>query len=223
MNKVLVVSAHPDDETLGAGGTLLKHKSNGDQLFWLNGTKIDDKNPINLTKSKERKKEIQKVIKLYGIEEFFQLNYISTKLNSLTKLPMIQDISEIFTYVKPEIIYVVNRNDAHSDHRYLCDAVISASKTFRQPSIKKILMYECISETEFSIPLMENAFLPNYFVDITSFLDKKIEIMKIYSSEMSKPPFPRSVENIKALATFRGSTAGVLAAEAFQSLMIIDK
>ena len=84
-------------------------------------------------------------------------------------------------------------------------------------------MYECISETEFSAPLNENVFIPNYFVDITPFLDEKLKIMKVYSSEISEPPFPRSEKNIRALATFRGSTAGVIAAEAFQTLKIIDK
>ena len=84
-------------------------------------------------------------------------------------------------------------------------------------------MYECLSETEFAAPLAENIFIPNYFVDVTPFLDKKIEIMKTYSSEISEPPFPRSEKNIRALATYRGSMANVIAAEAFQILKLIDK
>tara|TARA_B100001175_G_C19515106_1_gene646936 strand:- start:23985 stop:24656 length:672 start_codon:yes stop_codon:yes gene_type:complete len=223
MNKILVISAHPDDETLGVGGTLLKHKSNGDQLFWLNATKIDNGDPILTERFNQREKEIQKVSQLYGFKEFIQLNYITTQLNSKSKISMISEISKILTRLKPEIIYVVNRSDSHSDHRYLFESFYSASKTFRQPSIKKILMYECISETEFSAPLNENVFIPNYFVDITPFLDEKLKIMKVYSSEISEPPFPRSEKNIRALATFRGSTAGVIAAEAFQTLKIIDK
>jgi LmbE family N-acetylglucosaminyl deacetylase len=223
MSKVIVISAHPDDETLGVGGTLLKHKFNGDKLFWLNATKLD-KGDLNLNKRVEkREKEIQEVIKKFGFEEFIQLDYITTKLNSESKLLMIPKISQIFSRIKPEIVYVVNRSDSHSDHRYLFEAVFSASKTFRQPSIKKILMYECISETEFSAPLTENIFIPNYFVDITPFLEEKLKILNIYTSEISDPPFPRSAENIRALATLRGSTAGVMAAEAFHSLKIIDK
>ena len=223
MNKVIVISAHPDDETLGVGGTLLKHKFNGDKLFWLNATKLDKEDPNLNKRIDEREKEIQEVIKKFGFEEFIQLDYIATQLNSESKLLMIPKMTQIFSRIKPEIVYVVNRSDSHSDHRYLFEAVFSASKTFRQPSIKKILMYECISETEFSAPLTENIFIPNYFVDITPFLDEKINIMNIYTSEISDPPFPRSEENIRALATLRGSTAGVIAAEAFHSLKIIDK
>ena len=223
MRRVLVVSAHPDDETLGVGGTLLKHKFEGDSLFWLNATKIDSSNLDNKKRYKEREKELDKVIELYGFEEFIQMDFITTQLSSQSKIKMIPQLSEIFLRLKPEIIYVVNRSDAHSDHRYLFESVYSASKTFRQPSIKKILMFECLSETEFSVPLSDFVFLPNYFVDISSYLDQKIEIMKTYSSEMSEPPFPRSESNIRALATLRGSTSGVLAAEAFQVLKIIDK
>jgi len=223
MNKVIVISAHPDDETLGVGGTLLKHKFNGDKLFWLNATKLDKEDPNLKKRIDEREKEIQEVIKKFGFEEFIQLDYITTQLNSESKLLMIPKMTQIFSRIEPEIVYVVNRSDSHSDHRYLFEAVFSASKTFRQPSIKKILMYECISETEFSAPLTENIFIPNYFVDITPFLDEKINIMNIYTSEISDPPFPRSEENIRALATLRGSTAGVIAAEAFHSLKIIDK
>ena len=84
-------------------------------------------------------------------------------------------------------------------------------------------MYECISETEFAPPLHENIFIPNYFVDISDYINEKKSIMKVYSSELGKHPFPRSEKNIDALATFRGASVGVKYAEAFQVLKIIDK
>ena len=124
--------------------------------------------------------------------------------------------------VKPEVIYSLNRSDAHSDHRYLSDAVMSCTKSFRYPFIKKVLMYECISETEFAPAFFEKVFIPNYFVDITKYIDKKLEIMRIFESELGEPPFPRSLENIKALARFRGSSIGFHFAEAFQVVKIIE-
>jgi hypothetical protein len=84
-------------------------------------------------------------------------------------------------------------------------------------------MYECISETEFAPQLPEKVFIPNYFVDISEFFDKKLEIMQVYQSELGEHPFPRSNRNIQALATFRGATVGVNYAEAFQLLKFIDK
>ena len=144
-------------------------------------------------------------------------------LCSSSLIKMVPDISSIFSEVKPEIIYTLNRSDAHSDHRVIFDAVMACTKSFRYPFIKQILMYECISETEFAPALAEKAFLPNYFIDITDYLDKKNEIMKVFESEIAEHPFPRSLENIKALAHFRGASVGVKYAEAFQLLKYIDK
>ena len=84
-------------------------------------------------------------------------------------------------------------------------------------------MYECISETEFGAALPENHFMPNYFVDISSYFKEKLEIMAIYDSEIGEHPFPRSNRNIEALATFRGASVGVEYAESFQVLKWIDK
>ena len=79
-------------------------------------------------------------------------------------------------------------------------------------------MYETLSETDYAPPFYETAFLPNSFSDISSFLEIKIEIMRIYKGEMKEHPFPRSEQNIRSLATVRGATAGVKYAEAFMLL-----
>jgi LmbE family N-acetylglucosaminyl deacetylase len=84
-------------------------------------------------------------------------------------------------------------------------------------------MYECISETEFAPALFEKAFIPNYFVDISPYHTRKMEIMKVYESELGEHPFPRSERNIEALSVFRGATAGVEYAEAFQLIKFLDK
>ena len=221
--RILILIAHPDDETLGAGGTLLSHKFLGDKIYWINATEINEQVGYSSEQIKKREIQIKKVIKLYGFEKFYQLNFTTTQLNSLSLLKLISQISKIFKEIKPEIIYTLNRSDAHSDHRILFEAVYSCTKSFRHPYIKKILMYECLSETEFSAPFSEYIFIPNYFVDITKFLDEKIEIMKIFESEIGTHPFPRSEKNIRALASFRGATAGVESAEAFHALKIILK
>lgn len=222
MKNVIIISAHPDDETIGAGGTLLKHKKNGDNIYWLNVTSIFESQGFSQEKIKQRSEEIKKVSDLYGFKEVFLLDYPTMTLTSESILTLVPKISSIFNSVQPEIIYTLNRSDAHSDHRVLSQAVMASTKSFRHPYIKKVLMYECISETEFAPAFPENTFIPNYFVDVTDFLNEKIEIMKIYQSEIGQPPFPRSIENLTALATFRGSSSGCMFAEAFQVVKIID-
>jgi len=223
MKKVIVISAHPDDETLGVGGTILKHIANGDDVYWLIITNVFENQGFSKERVESRQLEISKVEKIFGFRKTYNLNYPTMTLSSSSLIKMVPDISSIFSEVKPEIIYTLNRSDAHSDHRVIFDAVMACTKSFRYPFIKQILMYECISETEFAPALAEKAFIPNYFVDITDFIDKKNEIMKIFTSEIGEHPFPRSVENIKSLAHFRGASVNVKYAEAFQLLKFIDK
>ncbi|RWX02381.1 PIG-L deacetylase family protein [Flavobacterium cerinum] len=223
MKNVIVISAHPDDETLGAGGTILKHVANGDNVYWLIVTNVFENQGFSKERVESRQDEIREVEKLLGITKTYLLDYPTMTLSSSSLIKMVPEISTVFSKVQPEIIYTLNRSDAHSDHRVIFDAVMACTKSFRYPFIKQILMYECISETEFAPALAEKAFLPNYFVDITDYLDRKNEIMKVFESEIAEHPFPRSLENIRALAHFRGASVGVKYAEAFQLLKYIDK
>ena len=222
MKKVLVVSVHPDDETLGCGGTLLKHYHNGDKLYWLILTAPSKSRGYSDEFISDRKKQIANVAVKYNFEKVIELNHEAGGLYDVDETLLISSISDAVTELQPHTVYTVNRSDVHSDHRIAFDAVISATKSFRYPFIKKLLMYECISETEMAPPLEGNIFSPNVFVDISDYLNEKINIMKIYESEIQQQPMPRSIENIRALATFRGSTVAVKYAEAFMLLRQID-
>ncbi len=215
MKKILAVAVHPDDETLGCGGALLKHKNNGDDIYWLIITSIDVENGWEKDKVESRQKEIDSVSKMYGFCVTHSLNFPTTRLDTIPMKDLISEISKIIQKVEPDIIYVPNRSDIHTDHQVAFKAIMSCTKVFRNSFIRKILMYECLSETEFSPSLQTDVFIPNVFVDITGFLEEKIKIMKMYRGEMGAFPFPRSEENIRALAMYRGATAGVEAAEAF--------
>lgn len=214
MKKIIVISAHPDDEILGAGGTLIRHRDNGDEIHWLIATKISEDQGFSKERVSSRQIEIDKVASELQMQ-VHNLEYPTMGLSSRDLLTMVPTVSKIFQEVKPEVIYVLNRSDAHSDHRILFDAVMACTKSFRYPSLREILMYECISETEFAPALPEKAFLPNCFIDITETLNEKIDLMQIYKSELGEHPFPRSERNITALATFRGASCGVEYAEAF--------
>lgn len=76
-------------------------------------------------------------------------------------------------------------------------------------------MGETISETEFAPSTKEYCFQPNVFIDISEYIDKKIEIMEVFKSEVGQHPFPRSSQNIRALANFRGASCNCNYAESF--------
>lgn len=222
MKNIIVISAHPDDEVLGAGGALLKHKTNGDNIFWLIATNMSEAYGYDTIQVERRTKEIQNIAKMLNIKKVFCLDYPPMELTTHSSSAIIKKISTVFQEVEPEIIYMVNRTDAHSDHRYLAEAVFACTKSFRYPYIRKVLMYECISETEFAPQFQDSVFIPNYFIDITSFIEQKLDLMKIYQSELGNHPFPRNLENIRALALYRGAITGVKYAEAFQVVKIIE-
>ena len=210
-NKVLTIAVHPDDETLGCGGTLLKHKVNSDEIHWLICTTINKSHSYYET----REEEIEKVTELYGFNSVHNLRLKTMQVDEYSMSELVGQISKVINEVKPNIIYLPFKGDVHSDHRKIFEAAYSCTKSFRYPFIKRIYMIETLSETEFAPSTKEDSFIPNSFVDISPFMDKKIEIMKIFKSEIAEHPFPRSVKNLKALGTLRGATCGCEYAESF--------
>jgi len=216
--KILVIAPHPDDETLGCGGTLLRHCAAGDELHWMIMTKITEEIGFNKDSIIARRKEIDMVADQYQFSSVYQTHFVTTRLDMVAKSELVAEVSGFIRKVKADTIYIPYRNDIHSDHMAVFDAVASCTKSFRYPFVRRVRVYETLSETEFSISSNNNGFHPNLWMDISPYLDKKIEIMSLYEGEMSKHPFPRSEKNIRALATLRGATVGVDAAEAFISL-----
>jgi N-acetylglucosamine malate deacetylase 1 len=218
MNKVLVIAVHPDDETLGCGGTILKHKHEGDEVHWLIATELKKSDAIDINRVTKRNNEIKKIANFFKFDSINRLNISATKVDEISTNHLVDKISSVVSKVKPSIIYLPFKADVHSDHRHIFDAAYSCTKSFRYPFIKQIYMMETLSETEFALSTREDSFIPNVFIDISNYLDKKIEAMKIYKGEMDNHPFPRSEKNIKAISTFRGASSGCEYAESFMLL-----
>ncbi len=217
-NKVLVIAVHPDDETIGCGGTLLKHKSNNDEINWLICTSISEEHEdYNL-----RQNQIDKVSKLYKFDSVHDLKLKASQVDEYPFGQLIDKISDVINIVKPNIIYLPFKHDVHSDHRKIFEASFSCTKSFRYPFIKKILCIETVSETDFAPSFKDESFVPNVFIDITDFIEEKIEILRVYEKELERHPFPRSEKNVLALATTRGAVSACEYAESFILLKEIN-
>lgn len=220
MKRVMCVAVHADDETLGCGGTLLKHKAEGDEIYWLLLTGPTKDHPSNFSEEhiQERQERVEKVSNAYGFSGLRYLALPTQLLHTLDLREIIKQIDKAINEIKPNIIYLMNCNDVHSDHRVAFNAAYACTKSFRKPFIEQILMMETLSETEFALSSQATVFVPNVYVDISKYIDKKLEIMQMYPREIMQEPYPRSLSSIKALARTRGSRAGVMFAEAFQLL-----
>lgn len=217
---ILFVSVHPDDETYGCAGTILKHKAMGDEIFWLNLTGATIEHPYGFSQEMLDAREalVAKIISAYGFSGHSNLNLPTQMLDTLDARDIIGPIDRIVSDWKPEVIYLPNRSDAHSDHRIGFSAAYAITKNFRKPFIKRILMYETLSETEFAPALPEMAFSPNTFVDISDYFEQKLEIVRMYDTELMPDPLPRSIHAVTGLAAYRGSRIGAKYAEAFMLL-----
>lgn len=210
---ILVISPHPDDETLGAGGTLLKMKDSGHKIFWLNVTNMKLEYGYTDERVKERNEEIAKVKEAYGFSGFYNFEMKPAGMDLYETGELVSRLKSVLEEVEPELLFIPYGFDVHSDHRVIFDAIYSCIKSFRAPYLKTVLCMEIISETDQALQM--NSFSPNVFVDISDYIDKKIDIMSIYKSEFHSSPYPRSEQAIRGLASYRGATAYHEFSEAF--------
>ena len=215
--RVLAISTHPDDETLGCGGTLLRHAAAGDELYWLVVTvpAEGEWSPEIIAAAAD---QVQRVGEAYGMRRVFKSNLPTTRLDTTPQNELIKNIRSVITEVKPNVIYLVHEGDVHTDHHAVFKATFSVLKSFYMTkwNVRRILSYETLSSTEAAAPSLVRAFVPNVYSDITPYLERKIEIMNIFKTEQQDDLFPRGDSAIRALARFRGATIGVEYAEAFQ-------
>tara|TARA_B100000989_G_scaffold294175_2_gene272805 strand:- start:30773 stop:31459 length:687 start_codon:yes stop_codon:yes gene_type:complete len=228
MSKVFVVAAHPDDEVLGCGGTLLKHISNGDKVFILfvsDGVSARYRSSEKIKCSKEileREKMARKVAK---IGKFMIVDFLNLKNLELHTYPhnfLTNIIISYFKKYKPDIVYTHYECDLNVDHYYTFFSTFVASRPNSEFKIKKFLSFEIPSSTDWGIKSNNKLFNPNYFVDISKFSKKKESLLNQYKFEMRKTPHSRSITNINSLSIVRGGTAGLHKAEAFLVNRILD-
>lgn len=221
MNRIMVVSPHPDDETLGAGGSLLKYKNQGKDIFWLNITNMSENYGYAQERVSKRNDEIRLVNERYGFRDFLNLELEPAGLEKYSFSDIYPQVADFLLQVKPDTLILPNPSDAHTDHEAVFRWLSPFTKSFRYPFIQKVLVMEILSETEFSME--DTAFKPNYFVDISDFMDEKVEMMKLYETEIGSGNFPRSERNIRALGTLRGSMSDSFYAEGFRLVKYVEK
>lgn len=212
--KVLVVAPHADDEVLGVGGTIAKYINEGNEVYvCVMTTGHFSMFPQDVLD--ELRNEAIEAHNFLGVKETYFLELPAVMLSEVPKYEVNKKISEIIDKVQPDIVFIPHFGDMHLDHYIVSQAVMVGVRPIREHKILEVYSYETLSETEWNIPHVTNAFIPNTYVDITEYLDKKKTSMEYFSTQLTEFPHPRSIEAIESLAKLRGSTIGRRAAEAF--------
>jgi N-acetylglucosamine malate deacetylase 1 len=215
--KVLIIGAHPDDETFGMGGTLAKHIANHDHVFVLILTDGVTARHGNTTRQREA---FIRAMKIYGVWEYKHLEYPDQLLDTIPLLKIVRDIETVINEFKPERIYTHAREDIGQDHRRVYEATMIAARPLRDTSVKTILSYPCPSSTYWG----ETPFQGNYFVDISEHCKTKLQVLTdAYPHEVPTRPHSRSFESISNQETLHGEMMGISSRlEAFHLVRHID-
>lgn len=210
--RVLVIAPHNDDEVLGVGGTIAKHVANGDEVTVCEVTSGDKELwELIVTEAKDAHQVL-------GVSDFECLHLPVVRLNVTDTIELNGKFEKVVQKIKPEIVYIPHKGDMHSDHQETANAAMVALRPYSNPQLKAIYAYETLSETEWNIPSVENAFIPDTWNDISEYIEIKMNAMRCYKSQLYNFPHPRSEEAIEALAKLRGSTVGVRYAESFMTI-----
>jgi LmbE family N-acetylglucosaminyl deacetylase len=222
MRTALTVAAHPDDEVLGCGGTMARLAEEGWQVHVL----ILAEGATSRAAGRDRASHARELSDLaraaeaaavaLGIADVRLLTFPDNRMDGVELLDVVKQVEAEIARLAPQRIYTHHRDDLNIDHRIVHDAVSAATRPLPGACVREVMTFEVPSSTEWRMAGSGIPFAPNLFIDISGTLDKKLNALKAYESEMRPFPHARSLEAVEHLARWRGASAGMPAAEAFQ-------
>jgi LmbE family N-acetylglucosaminyl deacetylase len=214
MTRVLVLAAHPDDEVLGMGGTIALHASHGDDVRIVCVTDGSSTQYPGDTELRERKYgEARRAASELGVEDYVHLDLPDMRLDTLAHVEVNRPVEEQVRDFRPAIVYTPHP-DVNLDHRALFDSVSVATRPVPGQLVRRVLTYAPTSSTEWT-PAGANWFVPNWFVDVTETMARKLAAFARYETERREYPHPRSERALEVYARFYGSSVGCEFAEPF--------
>lgn len=225
--RILVVAAHPDDEVLGVGGTILRHASRGDKVkILLMAEGLTSRAAQRDVEGFQAEldalhQNAQRVAKALGAESVGLSNFPDNRMDHVDLLDVVKEIEGAIDAFSPEIVYTHHAGDVNIDHLQTHNAVVTACRALPGQSVRELYFFETPSSTEWQMQTSDKAFLPTLYVDIAEVFEKKIKTLELYASEMRDYPHARSYQAVEILARFRGYAAGLEFAEAFSVGRII--
>jgi LmbE family N-acetylglucosaminyl deacetylase len=215
MKRVLAVVAHPDDEVLGCGGTLALHARRGDDVQVLTLTDGVSSRGSQPDAARRRRAAAARAAETLGVKRMTHRDFPDNALDSIPLLDLVQAVESITQAFRPHVVYTHHAGDLNVDHARTHWAVLTACRPTAGDPLELLAACEVLSSTEWAGASPAAAFSPRLYVDISTVEAQKLDALGCYREEMRDYPHPRSGEAVRALAAYRGATAGYLAAEAY--------
>lgn len=216
--RVLVLAAHPDDESLGMGATIAKHCRAGDTVrivAFADG--LAARGGVNMANITKRHGMARKACKILGTDGVFLHQYADNQMDTLPLLTIVKHVEVHVGEVQPTIVYTHWSGDLNVDHRVMHDAVNVACRPAPGIAVNRLLYFEVPCSTAWG-----GTFQPDYFVPCEDTIETKLEACNEYAEELRDYPHPRSLSGIRNLALMRGASVGVPYAEAFKIGRIVE-
>ncbi|MBS4058280.1 MAG: PIG-L family deacetylase [Bacteroidales bacterium] len=215
--RILIIAPHPDDEVLGCGASMKKFANQGNKVFVLIMSRGTPKlySPEKIENVRNEAREADKIL---GVSDTHFLDFHAPEMDDVPLADVSRAIAEIISILQINTLFIPHRGDIHNDHAVVFKAALVAARPVGNYTVKEIYAYETLSETEWAPPYGDDAFIPDFFVNITEELPVKLKALQCFKSQIKDFPNPRSLENIEALAKFRGATVGFHRAEAFMTI-----
>lgn len=216
---ILILAAHPDDEVLGCGGAIAKLADQGaivhvaflaDGVFSRAGDVVVRQEELHV-----RRVAAQKACDILGVRSVSFGDFPDNRMDTVALLDIIKAVEALIAEKQPETVFTHHAGDVNIDHRRIHEAVVTACRPQHGHPVKTLLCFEVPSSTEWQLPCSAPVFAPNWFVDISDTLERKLAALDAYAAELRDWPHPRSRQAVEHLAHWRGAIVGVDAAEAF--------
>ncbi|MGH2887129.1 MAG: PIG-L deacetylase family protein [Solirubrobacteraceae bacterium] len=218
---MLVIAAHPDDEVLGAGGTIARLAKQRQEVYIaILGEGMTARSESRATTDREQltslKSDSARAAERLGAADLFLHDLPDNRFDSVPLLDVVKIVEALVERIAPDTIYTHHAGDLNIDHTVTNRAVMAATRPTGDGVVSTVYAFEVPSSTEWSFGQVAPPFRPSVFVDIADTIDAKVEAMELYTSERRPFPHPRSPEALRALSSVRGAAAGLEAAEAFE-------
>lgn len=208
---VLVIAAHPDDELLGVGGTIALHSAAGDRVTCVLAA------ASNLKHERDGEgihAQAHRAASVLGVHDLKLLDFPDQGLDVLSLVDIITPLEEIVESIRPHVVYLQYGYDINKDHQILFQAALVATRPIEK-FVEAIYAFDTVSSTEWAYP---RSFVPDTWVDISATLERKIEAMRCYETELRDWPHPRSLHSLRVKAETAGSQVVSEAAECFMTV-----